>query len=163
MSSKTGFTLLEVIIASFILTIGVVGAFTLIQRVSGSASIGSNQLVASYLVQEGIEIVRNIRDSNFIRIHKGLGGSWDDGLTGCVAGCEADYNDTALSVGDRFLLLDANGWYTYDSGIQSSFKRKITITSGADKLIVTVDVSWMQAGMSRKVTGETELYNWLTP
>lgn len=162
-----GFTLLEVIIASFILIIGVVGAFALIQRASASASFGSNQLIASYLAQEGIEVTRNIRDTNFLKIHKGLGGSWDDGLTGCLGGCEADYNDAMLIVDDRFLLLDTDGWYTYDSGTQAPFKRKIIVTSFGTpvpfKLIVTVNVSWLQAGMSHTVTAETELYNWITP
>lgn len=161
-----GFTLLEVIIASFILIIGVVGAFSLIQRASYSASIGGNQLIASYLAQEGIEITRNIRDTNFLKIHKGLGGSWNDGLTTvCPAGCEADYNDILLTLDDRFLLLDTNGWYTYDSGTQTSFKRKIIITPIGipvpTKLIVIVNVSWSQAGTIYTITAETELYNWI--
>jgi len=161
-----GFTLLEVIIATFILSIGVVGAFALLQSAQRSAALGSSQLRASYLAQEGIEIARNIRDTNLLSIHKGLGGTWGDGLNTCVTGCEADYNDTQLFDDDRFLLLDTDGWYTYDSGTPTSFKRKIVITpvgTPVMKLIVTVNVSFSRAGKIHVVTAETELYNWITP
>jgi len=165
--TRNGFTLLEVLIATFVLSIGVTGAFALLQGAQSSAALGSNQLRASYLVQEGIEIVRNIRDTNLLSVHKGLGGNWNDGLNTCTAPvrCEADYNDTALGAATgRFLLVDNNGWYNYDSGTTTPFKRTITITApSADKLVVSVDVSFNRANEVHVVTGETELYNWITP
>ncbi len=60
------FTLIEVIIAIFILTMGTVGAFSLIQRTIAFTSISSSRLTAAYLAQEGMEIARNIRDSNYL-------------------------------------------------------------------------------------------------
>jgi len=163
--SGAGFTLLEVLIATFVLSIGVMGAFTLLQGSQSSSAFGSNQLRASYLVQEGIEIARNIRDTNLLSVHKGLGGNWDDGLNTCGAGCEADYNDTAfVAATSRLLRVDSNGWYNYDSGTTTPFKRTITITSPtADKRVVSVDVSFNRAGKVHVVTGETELYNWIIP
>ena len=91
-----GFTLLEVLAALFIMMMGVLGIFGLITRTVTFDSSVNSQLVASYLAQEGLELVRNIRDTNFLKIHKGAGGQWNDGLTSCVVGCGADYNDTAL-------------------------------------------------------------------
>lgn len=79
---KNGFTLLEVILAIFILTMGVVGSFTLIQSTLISASLNKSKLIAYYLAQEGIEITRNARDNNLLAIHRGVGGiEWDDGIT----------------------------------------------------------------------------------
>lgn len=162
-----GFTLIEVLAALFIMMIGVMGVMGLVVRTVAFNSSVNSQLVASYLSQEGLEIVRNIRDGNFLKIHKGAGGQWNDGLTSCPVACGADYNDLALgSFQDTFLRL-SNGFYTYDACANCSttiFKRKITIDSATvDLLKVSVDVSWLDKENTRTVRGATELYNWLTP
>jgi len=162
--SLTGFTLLEVLAAMFIMLMGTLGVFGLITRTVTFNSSVSSQLVASYLSQEGLELVRNIRDANFLKIHKGVGGQWNDGLTGCAAGCGADYNDIALGSFQAVLLKLDNGFYTYDAGTNTIFTRKITIDSATtDLLKVSVDVSWQDKESIRTVKGATELYNWLTP
>jgi len=164
-----GFTLLEVIIATFILTIGAVGVFTLVTHTTRFSSTATNQLVASYLAQEGVEIVRNIRDTNFVRIRKGVpGATWKDGLTGCAAMCEADYNDSSLTpVGSLNQLLLNGIRYTYDSGVPSPFPfaRNIAVTiNGPDtKMDVLVEVSWQERQTTRSVKAATELYKWLAP
>jgi len=159
---QKGFTLLEVLAAIFLITIGVVGTFTLVQKTITFTQVSSSRLTAAYLAQEGIEIVRNIRDSNFLKIHQGVGGvSWNDGLTGCSGDCEADYNDLALvPYAGRFLKIDA-GFYNYDSGADTLFKRKITITpEGTDILKVLVQVQWQERGRSYEVIAQENLYNW---
>ena len=52
--------MIESTIAIFLLIVGTVGAFTLIQKTITFTAISSSQLVASYLAQEGIEVIRNI-------------------------------------------------------------------------------------------------------
>ncbi|MBI4138048.1 MAG: prepilin-type N-terminal cleavage/methylation domain-containing protein [Candidatus Wildermuthbacteria bacterium] len=167
---KKGFTLIEVLAAGFLVVVGAGGAFALIQRIASFTSNAKLQLEASYLAQEGVEIARNIRDSNFLNIHKGAEEVlWTDGLLGCDFGCEADYADTALAVSqDRFLLLSANG-YGYDSGTASLFKRAIIVArtetepGKPDKLEVSAQVTWQERGRDHKVQAATELYNWLSP
>jgi type II secretory pathway pseudopilin PulG len=118
------FTLIESVVAIFLLTVGTVGAFSLIQRTLAFTATSSSRLVAAYLAQEGIELVRNIRDSNYLAKI-----DWNSGLTACASGCEMDYNDTVLSsFAGRFLKIDG-GFYNYDSGTNTIFKRKITIAS----------------------------------
>lgn len=159
-----GFTLIEVIIALFIITIGAGAAFVLLQRTLAFSSKASFQLRASYLAQEGVELVRNIRDSNFLNIHKGAGGNWDDGLTSCSSGCEADYNDSALGAYQDRFLKQGSSFYTYDSGVDTAFKRKITVISvSPNRIDVTVEVSWSERGRSDFITASTQLYNWLNP
>ena len=67
-----GFTLIEVLAATFIITIGAGASFALVQRTVGFTTNAAFQFEASYLAQEGMEIVRNIRDANFLKIHKGV-------------------------------------------------------------------------------------------
>ena len=154
-----GFTLMEVLVAIFLITVGVLGAMAVVNQTTTFIQVTSSRLVAAYLAQEGIEIVRNIRESNFLKIHKEGEGNWDDGLTGCQAGCEADYNDTALISADRYLKIDA-GFYNYDSGENTPFKRKIIITPDTDILKVSVEVSWQERGRSHQVTAQENLYQW---
>jgi type IV pilus modification protein PilV len=159
-----GFTLIEVLAAMFILVMGVLGVFGLISRTVTFNSSVNSQLVASYLAQEGLELVRNIRDANLLKIHKGVGGQWNDGLTSCASGCGADYNDTVLGGFQSTPLKLNNGFYTYDAGTDTIFTREIVIDSAAaDVLKVAVDVSWVDKGNTHHVLGATELYNWLNP
>jgi prepilin-type N-terminal cleavage/methylation domain-containing protein len=67
-----GFTLIEVIVAIFLITVGMAGAFNLVQRTIAFTSVSSSRLQAAYLAQGGIELVRNTRDSNWL-----AGNEWD--------------------------------------------------------------------------------------
>ena len=160
--SGAGFTLIEVLVAALIITIGAGGAFALVQQTTSFTTNARSQFEASYLAQEGMEIVRNIRDTNLLKIHKGLGGTWTDGLVGCEAGCQADYTQNSLSAYKDTFLQFSSGLYSYTAGINSIYKRKIIITpQGDDVLEVLVEVSWEERNRSHTVKAATELYNWL--
>lgn len=160
----SGFTLVEVLVAAFIITVGAGGAMALIQQSLSFTSNAALQLEASYLDQEGMEIVRNIRDTNLIKVYKGVeGSSWADGLTGCETGCQADYTQNSLSTYQDTLLQFSNGLYSYTASTDSIFKRKITVTlKGGDALEVLVEVIWEERGRGHTVKAATELYNWLS-
>jgi len=49
--SKNGFTLVELLIAIFIITIGIMGIYLAIPRILSSASLNATQFLASYLAQ----------------------------------------------------------------------------------------------------------------
>lgn len=159
-----GFTLIEVLAAITIIVIGIGGLFALVRQTIVFSSRASFVIRGSYLAQEGVEIVRNIRDSNLLEIHNDNTGNWDDGLTSCSSGCEADYNDTSLGTNlDRFLKEGAS-FYNYDSGTDSAFKRKITVSaSSATQLDVIVEVTWSERGLPGSIIVETRLYNWINP
>jgi len=178
LKEEKGFTILELIIAVFVLTVGIIGAYVAVQSPLHYANVYKDQLVASYLAQEGVELVRNIRDTNWLQ-----GFEADDWKAGLVASagfdgcdsdyfCEVDYNDTALlsslvaaSSGYK-LRLDSNNFYNYDTGDPTNFRRKINITEdddighpGEKRLIITVSVFLGDSG-SPLVTAEEILYNW---
>jgi hypothetical protein len=158
------FTLIEVLAAGLIITMGATASFALVQNTLSIATNAASQFEASYLAQEGMEIVRNIRDTNFLKIHKGVGGNWTDGLTGCAAGCQGDYTQSSLSAFQDTFLGFANGFYSHSASTESIFKRKITVSApSADTLDVLVEVTWQERGRSHKVQAATQLYNWLEP
>jgi len=166
--TKRGFTIIELMVTIFIMTVGLIGISNLIQQTTSFVFISSSKLTASYLAQEGIEIVRNIGDTNLIE-----GEDYDKGLVfppidcGIIgSGCEADYDDSALSsYSDQFLNIDSSGFYSYAPGSPTKFKRKITIDSTTDSdtwpyLKISVVVSWQEKGTLYEVTAEERLYNW---
>ncbi len=132
--TNKGFTLLEVIIAIFLITVGVGGAFALIQRTITFTAVTSSQLTATYLAQEGIERVRNTRDGNWLRQRTDPTIPWD-----------AD--------------LPAGDWPA--ETLLGRFQRRITISKPeVNKMLVSVLVSWTERGRTHQVTAQTKLYNW---
>jgi len=151
---QRGFTLIEILIAISVMTIGIVGIYTIVPNIIAVTGANTDKFIASQLAREGIELVRNIRDTNWL---KGL--SWDNGLTGCVEGCEIDYNDSSLSpFMDRNLKVDTDGFYNYQNGTDTKFKRKIIITPNGDVLNVKVQIVWSGKGSPYETL--ENLYNW---
>lgn len=137
---QKSFTLLEVLIAIFALTIGVMAAFGSISQTISATTFARDRLIASYLAQEGIEIVKNIRDSNWIK-----GDSWISGLY-LETDRQADYRDSSLSLPfnpNTYLSLSSSLGYHYGIASQTKFSRKIRVDQiGASELEITVQVFW---------------------
>jgi len=159
--NKKGFTMVEAIVAIFIITTGIVGVLSLATQTISSATYSTDKLIAAYLAQEGIEIVRNIRDTNWLE----GASSWTDGID-----MTSDYGldhlsltfpDLICSLGPgNYLKFDGN-FYNCTSGTDTKFKREITITQlGVDILNVSVQVEWQEKGKFHKVEAQENLYNW---
>jgi len=152
---NSGFTLLEVLTSVFVLVITSLTIFSLLSASIFSLSSLKDRFVAFYLAQEGIEIVKNIRDSNFLQ-----GASWLSGIgTGDKQG---DYLSTSLSpYSDTYLKQNSSGFFQYGSGSDTKFKRKINVTQiDANRVRVTVEVSWMEKGRPQSFTLVEEITNW---
>lgn len=170
-----GFTIIELVIAIFILSVAVIGIYNSFSTMVVLTSGAADRLTAAYLAQEGMEIVRNIRDTNWIN-----GNSWYDGLSGCDNGCMGDYKitgavDSQLSpyVDSEYLKIDTDGFYSQTSGAETRFRRKITITfiDGGELpsyiANVSVQVFWNQKptilnpdGLPGVIETEENLYDW---
>jgi prepilin-type N-terminal cleavage/methylation domain-containing protein len=158
---RKGFTLVEVLVALFILTTGIVAGLVVVNQGLSATQIAKSRLVAANLVQEGIEVVRNIRDTNWIEKEINPALSWDDGLL--VGDWEASYQSQSLeSYQGRYLKIDANGFYNYTDGNDTKFKRKITIERiNNEQLRVIARVEWRERGKNYNLTAVEDLYNWL--
>lgn len=152
MSSKA-FTLIEILIAITVITLGVVGFYAAITRVTSITLSNSSRFIASRLAQEGIELVSNVRDTNWIERT-----DWDNGLADNDYRVQYD-KDSLLTHSDAPLKINSNGFYNYDSGSSTKFTRKVTISHiNPDELKVKVQITWPGRGSPLEV--EEHLYNW---
>ena len=154
--NNKGFTLLETIVAVGVIVVGLVAALVLINSSLFYVSLIKDRLVAANLNSEGLEVVRNIRDNNWLQNL-----SWNNSLSN--GDYNVVYNSLTLSpFTDAKLLIDAsNGLYNYSSGSPSDFKRKISISNlSSYELRIISTVTWQRKGVSYANSAEEHLFNW---
>ncbi len=184
---KSGLTIIEVIIAILVITMGIVGVLALASKSTASISVSKNKFIAANLVQEGIEVVRNIRDTNWLQRN-----DWDENLGVPTSSCptftnwELDYNTAALTDDydgdflniDRIDIVTPIGeagqpdeydpyFYGYFSpplsqyGEVSIFQRKVSLCYLNNYQIrVKVEVYFNDRGRSYTVSAQEEIFNW---
>ncbi len=128
-----GFTLLEMILAIFVLVVGILSIMSLIQGTISANALAVDRLTAVYLAQEGIELVRNKRDSNWL--------------------AEESWNDKLPTNTENNLL----GKFTRNTEI--AFE-DIDGDDKDDKAVVTITISWQKGGNNYSLSLQGELYNW---
>lgn len=175
-SNGKGFVFVELMIIIAIISVGLVSVMTMINHTQSEINIVRSKFIATYLAQEGVEIVRNIRDSNWIED----GACWLDGFHlqgedyGSIVIAKASYDSNELEFvhgndnvdnylnDDDFLLYTNGDFYNHDTGSSSGFWRVIEVTlkedEGEEYLEVDVYVSWGKG----KVHVSKTLYNWLS-
>lgn len=166
--NSKGTILLEVIIAISIIIVGLLAVLRLLSRSISLNRVVSNQLVATYLAEEGIEVAKNILDANVIKI--GIGNppfnnsnQWNRDFT--PGDYEIDYQSQALENNqNRFLNFDAStGRYDYGAvGSSTLFSRRLDIDRiGNDELRIAARVNWItRGGVTSTVVLEDHFYNW---
>lgn len=159
-NSHSGFTLMEMLITVAVVSIGVLGIYGALYPMLVASRTTSLRLTAAYLAQEGLEIVRNIRDTN---VHNSQ--TWSKGLLDCELGCQIEYAAGNAPLQpykqNEFLKVGNNGFYGYGEGRQTSFTRKITIHAvSADILNIAVAVSFKNSSASSQFELKTYLYNY---
>jgi len=170
-SVKNGFSLVEIITVLFVVSLGLVGILSLIIQNIQSQSYNKDNLIAYQLAQEGVELTRKIRDSNWRGARLPFSTILYSGNAGTTY--YMDYNDPALNVYDSnnpdaaILRQDNNGFYTHDlsaSTPSSGFSRLITITNGQygqnNSVNIKVTVSWSANTRNYHYDLDTSLYNW---
>lgn len=158
-NKENGLTLIEAIVSFFILTSAIIGSFVLVQKNLAIGSILKNEVIATQLAEEGIEVIRNLRDGDW---HSGkvFGTSIPDGTF------RIQWDSTSLlpNSSDFLKLNSSDGLYGYSSGIDTPFQRTIIISTNigesAIKKTVTVNVSWIERGGNKLIQAEEQLFNW---
>jgi len=179
-SIHSGFTLIEVMVSILIFSAALIALTAIAGKGISATQDVSSETTAHYLAQEGLEVVRNIRDTNFKNQ-----GTWDAGISMCTSSnpCYVQYgtgggsaptllngNGACLSNNSNHLVgcaVDqdtANGFYVDgNSGSPSGFYREVYLTQSTTnpaEYLVTSIVTWDQKSVPRSVTLQTILTNW---
>ncbi len=128
---------METMIASFVLIVGVVAALELFAPIIIESGQSRDRIVATALSQEGIELVKNLRDNNMVTAgvdaFAGLGTA-----VRCIdkdsSGMESCGSDGRLSISGQ--------WFVHGGATATNFKRKIRLNQSADELVVTSYTVW---------------------
>jgi len=164
-SNNDGFSFIELLAVMFIVNVALVTLINMSMQAIQTERFNRNVLIAAQLAQEGIELVRNVRDND-----------WQAGVTpntifnSAIDGVYAmDYTFGPATVltGDlndnnSKLYLDARGYYSHDStGTSTKFRRAISITtSGTASTTVASEVRFSDGITARNYKVETILYDW---
>lgn len=161
-----GTTIIEAMVAVLILSLGLIPVLSSILMASNLSSRITNNLVAANLAQEGVEIVRAIRDGNWLASESFDRFLADCGQATCEGRVEWNTEGYPMTVDDNpTLMIDANGLYNYTTGSATPFSRKVSITkidpTGCNcEIKVVSEVSWLEKNTLKSVQVESHLYNW---
>jgi len=186
--NNKGFTLIETLVAVSIFSVSILGLMSVLSSGISNTTYAKQKIIASYLAQEGIEYIRNMRDTYVLYGANGQAG-WNAFNTklstnSCLAtgnGCyfNADglnyldktqpMNDLAFSpcVGSggacpEMKYDSATGKYNYSTGSNTGFFRKIkVIQDQPNETKISSTVSWMQGSGNHSVTFSENLFNWV--
>lgn len=154
---KNGFTIIETTVAIGVIAIGLITALGAITTSLFYVSSIQDNLVAANLAAESLEVVRNIRDNNWLQKNP----NWNAGLAN--GDYQAAYNSTSLSsYSGNPLLFDSNtGLYNYTFGNPTPYLRKISIANLSNYEIQIVStVTWQKRGVTYSSSAEDHLFNW---
>jgi Tfp pilus assembly protein PilV len=181
-----GFTLIETLIAVFLLITAIAGPLTIASKGLTATQVAKDQFIAFYLAQDAMEQVRFMRDSACLAAGIQTGGcptgTWLASLDECVStdlsrACIMDTTkaptdiDAIVTCGSVTTCATMNyntvtNQFTYSGGTPTTqrFKRSIQIkrAAGADEALVVVEVSWTTiAGVTRApVVVREQIFRW---
>lgn len=178
----TGFTLIETLVAIFIFSSALVALAGIAARGVSSVNRAKEVVVAEFLAQEGLEVVRTIRDTTTLT----GGADWDEGFASVAGGvnCEDSVCDIRYDNGLELVpcpgttcqpLRIENGMYSADGTattsantvIQTNFMRTIQVRRLATNTLgepieyaVFSRVTWPVGIGQRSVEMVTTLTDW---
>jgi len=170
-----GFTLLETLVAISILIVAITATFSAAQSGLASAIEARDQVVAFYLAQEAVELVRNVRDENSLQ-----GLPWLTGLSAIVSdSCYFGKSCVVDGITKSFtactspticpnLSQDTNtsssqyGQYGYNSSwTPTAYNREIQLTQiGPDEITATVIMTWTRGPFTKVFKVKESIFNW---
>jgi prepilin-type N-terminal cleavage/methylation domain-containing protein len=170
-----GFTLIEFSISFLIVSVGIMATFSVLQSVARYSSIDHSRVQAAYLAEEGMEVIRNMRDNHFLNprgdfpVGKGTSTLLDARSMkfpddeNCT-GPEGDYELLSLPEPSD---PSANNVYicTYRPRDARQWRREISVEHfgmavPSTGMGVSVKVTWIEKGSVQELNLYQNFFNW---
>ncbi len=177
-SYNQGFTIVETLVSLLIFSASIIFLISVSASGAANATFSKNRMTASYLAEEGIELMRGLRDS--MVLSNTTGGGWETFKTvtntgACSIGCNIDpatlaiYPCTGSTCQVPVTPYSESGSYVYygygPGQILSPYTRIIKIaslqqTDKSDGYLITSTVSWLQGTVTKSIKYQTVFFNW---
>lgn len=172
--NASGFTLLEMLFAVIIFSFALISLMGIASKGVIATATARDQLTAQYLAEEGLEVGRNMRDSNFLGYLSNV--SWLEGIENtCTRATPCDITFSSVprlipgANSTNVLYRSPGGVYRTSSdnrtGDVTSFWREVYIDDAEPgmpdnqkKLVSTVH--WKQKAFDRTFTVQTYISDW---
>jgi hypothetical protein len=141
-----GFSIAEVLLALFIMTVGMLAISGLLVSSMKHSTGARDEIIATELAQEGIELVRNVRDNDVAS-----GGTGFTAFDSSKKHCRIDYEDDVDSLDcsssqgsdSRYYLQYSGGFYAHFNEDKERYSRYVHIDyDGSDGAVVKSIVYW---------------------
>lgn len=173
-----GFTLIETLLAISIFAFSITALISISARGIFDTNFVKNKLTATYLAQEGIELIRNMRDTYVVSTSGAL---WESFLADEISECYGPDNYcyvdssgfSALDPEDcdngtdcpAFYYDPQDGYFTYFLGSpNTNFTRYINVlpsdNNPANEVVITSSVEWLQGSKVYDVSFSANLTRW---
>ncbi|MFH0840497.1 MAG: hypothetical protein V1865_00720 [bacterium] len=152
--NNLGFSLVEIIIVTAIVTLSFMGIMSLVRRTIMLRSINQDNLIAGQLAAEGIELVKNVRNENWLQ-QSALGFTGKINANNSVPNCA--FSSTRTLPCDYFIIdyLSRPGWEVGDN--------LIPVESGLENIKFTKETSLGTIGLiGTDLKGEVTKLNLVT-
>ena len=180
-NNSSGFTLIETLVALFIFSVSIISVMSVLSGSSSQIGFIKNRMAAGYLSQEGIEYLRNMRDTfsvdttnGWTNFYKKLVDASCEPNAGCYFDNDENNFDPTNPIASipiincngscpNFKYNSQSGKYSYNSSDDSTpLSRKIIIKAIDDNnLIITSEVTWNKGDQIGKVSLSENLSNWI--
>lgn len=160
--------MIETMVALVVLTVGLIPLLALVTSSVNLASLIRNNLIAANLTQEGLEVMRGLRDANWLvsptppSFEAGLIGTWRVEWDTTILGTPTKLPE-AVGTNPPLKFDSTTGVYNYSTGTDTIFRRTVTVsTVGACdcEIMIVSEVTWTQSGRNRTVSAESHLFDW---
>jgi len=156
---------MEIIAVLAVVSVGLLGVLTLVIQNIQIQFINKNALIASQLAQEGLELVRAKRDTNWL-----LKNSWNDSITpgNYIIDAMNTWQNGIVDINNPEAKLYIQGFGGIESfahtttSYPTNFRRLITIQDlvAGQSLKIISTAQYEQGGNKYQYVAETDLYNW---
>lgn len=144
MKNKAGFSLVEVLFALLVLSVGVSAVSVLMTSSIKNAIVAKNQVIASELAQEGVELVTNLKANDATFTSTGRYAAADNYRIDVTTPDTTSFAVVAPALQKLYL---SSGIYSHVAGTATNFYRKIKIEKSGTSVIATGYVTWNGTGV----------------
>ncbi len=185
-NQNKGFTLVETLVALSIFTVSILSLLVILGGSISNTGYAKRKIIASYLAEEGVEYIRNMRDTFVLYDVINVDNGWNEFNSKLLSnscqindgGCYVD--DQGIDYGNQsqpmasvtlascgtacpgLLYNSTTGKYNYASGTNSGYFRKITmIQISATETKVISTVYWLQGSGVKSISFSDNLFSWI--